>query len=557
MACLLLLALMTTGCSEFLDEVTPQGQEPSTAYMNLEENAEKAVYGLYELLSFVSGTGPDEQWIDNHYEFFLGNVGSDDAEKGSEPMDFPNLQAVCTYQVNPNNPFVQNFYRSGFWGVSRANYVLDNLLDSPISATLKKRMEGEAHFFRAYWYFYLLRHYGGMPIFREAVKAADFANVPRSSYGETMQFIIDELKLAADLLPRKEEYLPKDLGRAAKGSAQGLLARVMLYRLGTDPEVGSSETTWQALFDLTGDIIASGSYRLAPNFATLFEEESDGGYRIESLFEYTGKDGWSNSGKLLADWMIQGIRGGSWYGWGFNQPNKDLANAFDPTDPRLSCTVYGPTFNGGIIYGRNDEPYDRAGSMMSDYYNRKVAVDGIAALLNGTTKAYIVIRYADVLLMRAEAAYYIGNEAEARARVNEVRQRARTSTFCKGYNLGSLDFPAPAQTPNLPDVTSTGQQLLEDVWQERRLELAGENFRTYDLIRTGRLLDRVGKVKDDDRVNNQPGDEARIPNIRQNIINSSIHVTVPGQGGGERYIPVFPIPTTEVSYWNLEPNPNN
>jgi hypothetical protein len=195
--------------------------------------------------------------------------------------------------------------------------------------------------------------------------------------------------------------------------------------------------------------------------------------------------------------------------------------------------------------------------MMSDYYNRKVAVEGIGAMLNGTTKAYIVIRYADVLLIRAEAAYYIGNEAEARARVNEVRQRARTSTFCKGYNFGSLDFPAPAQTPNLPDVTSSGQQLLEDVWQERRLELAGENFRTYDLIRTGRLLDRVGKVKDDDRVNNQPGDEARIPNIRQNIINSSIHVTVPGQGGGERYIPVFPIPTTEVSYWNLEPNPNN
>jgi hypothetical protein len=549
---------MAGGCNDFLDEVTPQGKEPSSAYMNIEENAEKAVTALYEMLSFTSGTGPDGVWIDNHYEFYLGNVASDDAEKGSNPMDYPDLQMVCQYQVNPTNTFVRNFYMNGFWGVSRANYVLYNLQDSPIDAKAKERMEGEGHFFRAYWYFYLLRHYGGMPIFREPVKASDFGNIPRASYSETLRFIVEELKQAVNLLPNKEEYLPKDLGRASKGSARGLLARVLLYSIGTDPDASSYEATWQNLFDLTGEIITSGSYRLAPNFATLFEDESDGGYRIESLFEYTGKNGWMNSGIVLMDWMVQGIRGGSWFGWGFNQPNQDLVNAFEPTDPRLSCTVYGPTFNSGIIYGRNDEPYNRAAEMMTDYYNRKVAVNGLNALMTGTSKAVIILRYADVLLMRAEAAYYLGNEGEARAQVNEVRKRARESSYCKGYAFGNPGFTYPEISPNLPDVTSTGTQLLQDIWNERRLELAGENFRTYDLIRTGRLVDRIGKVKDDDRISNAPGQEARIAGIRENIIKTSLKqmVNIPGTSA-ERYIPVFPIPETEVTYWNIGSNLNN
>ena len=121
---------------------------------------------------------------------------------------------------------------------------------------------GEAHFFRAYYYYYLLQHYGGMPIFRSSVTASDFGSIPRSSYSETMQFIIDELKEAEELLPNREEYGSSDLGRASKGAARGMLARVMLYRLGTDAECSN---TWQDLYDITNSIITSGSYQLVPN----------------------------------------------------------------------------------------------------------------------------------------------------------------------------------------------------------------------------------------------------------------------------------------------------
>ncbi|MFA6911433.1 MAG: RagB/SusD family nutrient uptake outer membrane protein, partial [Candidatus Cloacimonadaceae bacterium] len=383
---------------------------------------------------------------------------------------------------------------------------------------------------------------------------------------ETMQFIIDEFKEAEQLLPNKEDYGPSDLGRASKGAARGMMARTMLYRLGTDPECPD---TWQDLYDVTNTIISSGSYQLMPNYAKLFEEITDGDYRIESLFEYTGKDGSQNSGMVLS-WFFEQSR--ALRGWGFNQPTQDLVDAFDKTDPRLSCTVYGMGYNNGILYGSPAPFPDRAGQMMTNYYNRKTATytgdTGRDALLYGTSKAMFVIRYADVLLMHAEAAYYLQKESEARQMVNMVRTRARNSSYCQGFIMGAnKTFSMPATTPNVPDLDDsiTGQALLDAIWLERRIELAMENNRTFDLIRTGRLLDRLSKVKDQYRkgglgpvnTNNGADMEIRIEGIGNNIQNYCQKVSVPGLGGGDRYLPLLAIPDTEITYWNIEPNQNN
>ncbi|MDR0348275.1 MAG: RagB/SusD family nutrient uptake outer membrane protein [Tannerella sp.] len=558
----LLSAVLLTACNDWLEDVVPQGKVLAETYMNDEKTAEMAITGLYNLLTLTSGSGPDDNWLNNHFECYFGCMISDDADKGSRPEDYIDLQRIVSFQWDPLIEFVRSFYVHGFWGISRANYILDHLEASPLDAKLKQRMEGEARFFRAYYYFYLLRHFGGMPLLEHEVMPSDFGSVPRASYTETYRFIINDLTTAASLLSSKDGS-----GRASRGSAKGLLARVMLYRLGTDPE---STTTWNDLYELTTEIVNSGEYSLLPNYATLFEEVTDGNYRTESLFEYTGKDGWTNNGLVLGEWMFQGVRGGSWFGWGFNQPTQDLVNAFDPTDPRLSCSVYGVGFNDGIVYGGTTnngqkEPYDRGGEMMTNYYNRKWAVNGMNTLLTGTTKAVFIIRYADVLLMRAEAAYHIGNEETARDMVNLVRARARQSSYCKGYMLLNNDYTFPETTPDIPDITSSGDRLLQDIWHERRLELAMENFRSYDLIRTGRLVERVGIVKDDQRTggkgplltDNDARLEMRIPNIRENIRQNSLHVTVPGKGGGERYIPILPVPPTEITYWNIDANPNN
>lgn len=563
-----LLLLLNTSCNDFLNNVAPQGQEASTVFMEEQANAELAVAGMYNMLAFCRGSGPDGDWVDNHFDSYFGSMMSDDSEKGSQPADNPNgLTQLTMYQLTPTLVLNKFFYIHGFWGVSRANFVLDNVIDADFDPAVRDRMLGEAHFFRAYYYFYLLQHFGGMPIFRKSVVASDFGTVPRASYSETMQFIIDELKEAEELLPNKEEYTSTDLGRASKGSARGLLARVLLYRLGTDSECPN---TWQDLYDVTSTIISSNSYRLAPNYATLFEEVTDGDYRQESLFEYTGKNGSQNSG-LVLPWFFEGNRSLPG-GWGFNQPTQDLVDAFDESDPRLSCTVYGIGYNNGILYGAPSSFPDRAGQMMTNYYNRKTATyggeSGQDALLYGTTKAMFVIRYADVLLMHAEAAYYLNKEDEARDMVNKVRQRARQSSYCQGFVVGDpRAYTFPETVPNVPDIAEsvTGQALLEAIWHERRLELAMENIRTFDLIRTGRLLDRVSKVKDQYRTggagpintNNGAEQEIRIPGIAENIQTYCLKVSVPGVGGGERYLPLLAIPDTEITYWNIEPNQNN
>ncbi|MDR0581430.1 MAG: RagB/SusD family nutrient uptake outer membrane protein [Prevotellaceae bacterium] len=558
---LFVIASLAAGCNAFLDEVEPQGRELSEAYMNEENKAEKAVTAMYWMLSLNAGNGPDGNYVDNHYDLFLANTASDDADKGSQLNDLPELQTLNSYLFTAAADRVMRpFYVHGFWAVAIANYVLDNLETSPIDDYIKTRMQGEAHFFRAYYYFYLLKHFGGVPILTGIVKSEDFGNVPRATYSETFDFIIEEFKEAIRLLPPRSDYEAADLGRASRGSAQGMLARVMLYRIGTDPDAATKGTTWQALYDLTGEITG---YSLMSNYAALFEEITDGNWREESLFEYTGKDGWMNSGKVL-NWYFQACRG-DWYGmgWGFNQPTQDLVDAFGgvgSADPRLSNTVFGIGINGSYLYGAQP-PYNRGDDMMTNYYNRKAALQGgFNAMLNGTTKAMILIRYADILLMRAEAAYYIGNEQEARSLVNQIRQRARQSSYCMGWNntTGFSQYPdATAVAAQLPDITATGTALLEAIWHERRLELAMEDFRTFDLVRTGRLLENVGKVKDDYRnpahANYKNNGEVRIPGIRENIQRYCMHKTVNVPGTvPDRYIPTFPIPESEINYWNID-----
>jgi hypothetical protein len=198
------------------------------------------------------------------------------------------------------------------------------------------------------------------------------------------------------------------------------------------------------------------------------------------------------------------------------------------------------------------------------YHARKVALDRRPS--PGSGKTWMLMRLGDVFLMHAEAAYMLNKEQEAREYLNLIRQRARTSTYCKGYTLGDpTGYPVPETTPNLPDVTASGEALLKSIWDERRIELATEDYRTYDLIRTGRLLERVELVKDFQRDPANPlfketGDydlntqefinrEIRVPGVRANILRSSIA----GKNGWP--IPVMPLPETETVYWNIEPNP--
>lgn len=546
---LLLLSLGWYSC-DFL-EVEPQGKEASTTYMTVEENAENAVTALYNLLRVTSGTGPDGNYMWHHFEFFFGSIASDDAEKGSTASDLADLSLISNYTMTPSNTLVRAYYIHGFWGISRANYVLEHLQSAPLDERLKARMTGEAHFFRAYYYFYLLRHFGGMPIFRQPLQLEDFGKIARSSITETFDFIEEEFQEAIRLLPEKNDYDISDQGRATRGAAQAFLARVMMYRLGIDPN--NTQTTWQHVYDLTSQIISGGQYDLLPNYAELFEEETRN--CIESIFEIQAKSG--TGGVTLPDWNVQANRvsnPGANNGWGFHNPTQDLVDAFDPTDPRLSSTVYGIDFNENTLYGVTLK-FNRS-QQQTNYFSRKAALSYKPS--DGTSKQWMLMRYADVLLMHAEAAFRLGKEDEARNMVNKIRDRARNSSYCKGYELGKpSEYVYPSSTPTLPACQESGDKLYEAILYERRVELALEGYRTWDLIRTGRLPDRLEQVKDFARdpghasynTKNDANLEPRVAGIRQHIQQSSLI----GKDG--KYIPVMPLPETEVNYWNLEANP--
>ena len=196
----------------------------------------------------------------------------------------------------------------------------------------------------------------------------------------------------------------------------------------------------------------------------------------------------------------------------------------------------------------------------SDWLSRKTALPEKPALSKASERNIKIIRYADVLLMNAEAAYHMGGKDDiARTRVNAVRQRARNSSFCLGYAEGKTDYSAIPENAGsiLPDLSSSisGQQLLEAIWQERRVELAMEQLRFFDLVRTGRFLSAMSNEKDTER---------RAGGKYENMYGEAINEFYKGirekleakcfDGPNGNKVFVFPIPLTEVQSWGLTQN---
>lgn len=536
-------------CNDFLD-LEPQAQENSGNYMNNEENAIKVINGIYDILSQTEGRGPDGIWMAHHYDFHLGSIATDDAVKGSKLSDSPELSDIESFNAKVGNSISDAFWIHGFWGVSRSNYAIKNLPEATIDEDMKSRLLGEAYFLRAYHYIYLLRHFGGVPIFTEPLNPSDFGNTPRASLHETFEFINEDLKKGIDLLPEKSQYAVSDLGRATKGAAKAFLAKSLIYQIGIDAE---SAYTWNDVYELTSGIINSGEYSLVSNYALLFEYENKN--TSESIFEIQATEGTAsdppasvgNAYSLFQSNRVSNPDANT--GWGFHNPTQNLVNAFNPTDPRLSCTVYGIGFNGQILYGA-EMKFERS-EQGSNYLNRKATLPFKPTMDKAADKNILVMRYADILLIHAEAAYHTGKETEARQYLNMIRERARNSSYCKGYVNGSKDtYVMPTSTPQVPDITSSGTALLDAILNERRLELAMESNRMWDLVRTGKLVDVVSKVKDIDNTGNGDNEELRHEGIGDRIKS---HALI-GKDG--KYIPVLPIPLAEIQNWGIEQNPN-
>lgn len=460
---LLMAPVVFGGCNKEFLEVDPQGQVTEVLALTDPNAASLLVGGVYNTLYFggFGKTTVGFLWqISN-------DIASDDADKGSTPGDFNTngVGEIDRFVHTPANSIFNNIWSGHFNGIIAANKAIDVLGKSTISDDVKNRLLGESRFLRALYYFNLVRYFGGVPLITTVPIASEGnsdAYNTRASVAAIYNQIIEDLQFGVDNMPMKGDASTQ-VGRANKGAAQALLAKVYLY-----------QKNWTKVLELTGDIITSAKYTLVTDYNLLFRERpvsgEGGNNNSESIFEVqTGVNAEQTAISPLFS-NGQGPRGrGGWndLGFGFNSPTIDLVNAYEAGDTRKNATIIfiNPSApapaTGTVLWDGYRIP--SKDSVENDRYSYKAYHSPIAesAQLSGSKdnkpKNIRIIRYAEVLLMYAEASAMSGS-GDGVNKLNDVRERA-----------------------NLPATTLSQA----NVWKERRVELAMEADRFLDLVRQG------------------------------------------------------------------------
>ncbi len=558
-----------SSCSDIVNK-KPLGQQTSENFFQTEEHAIQATNASYQKL---------RDW-NLHVFSYLGltDMISDDATKGSTPTDASQLLELENLTFDAGSGDVNEWWNGNYQGIFRTNTAIQNIPGIDMNTVLRDRLVAENQFLRAYYYFNLVRGYGGVPLFTSPLSPDEY-DQERASADAVYAQIIDDLEIAIENLPYKSEYSSSDLGRATRGAASSLLARVYLYL-----------ENYELALQYAEDVITSNEYELLPDYFGIFTIAGENS--SESIFEVQATD--SEEGGTGSQYgQVQGVRGQPNLGWGFNRPSRDLDAAYETGDLRQQATILSPweelPDGSGLTVVENT-------SMVDDRYNKKAFAPSTHSGDRANSPVNIRrIRYADVILIAAEASYREGNETAARNYLNMVRDRARVgntntiglipenmaplvvntldlddidsrvfarftnsggpadqagiepfehsfdrgrpraelmdviksvngievtnrSEFLDAVNQQSAGETVPVEIIRiqvtgttqqneelsfnvmveelLPDVTASGQNLLDAIWHERRVELAMEQKRWFDLIRQGRaaeVMQALGK----------------------------------------------------------------
>jgi hypothetical protein len=441
--------LLTSSCKKSFLDVDPQGQQPSEQFWQNEADATKAVNSIY---------GNLRTWENVAFPALaIESTASDEADKGSTPTDAAFFNLYDTFQVTATEGSLGSFWNGQYRNINLCNQLLDNVPGITMNEALKARYIAEAKFVRAYSYFRLVRAYGGVPLRLTIPTDETQYNVPRNSQEEVYAQIEKDLTEAAAVLPNS--YSAIDRGRATKGAALGMHAKVAMY-----------QKKWADVLTYTNQVIGLG-YSLFPDFEKGFRTNNEN--NVESLFEVQAEILPGNGDASNSQFsQVQGVAGLPGGGWGFNVPSAVLAAAFETSDPRRDATIIfrGETTPQGDVIPT---------TVPNPMYNQKSYVPFglyVSGFNEGAQQNIRVLRFADVLLMNAEAANETGNSALALTSLNRVRARAR----------GTL-------TGILPDVTVTAQAALRTaIYKERQVELAMESDRYFDVVRQGRAAEVLG-----------------------------------------------------------------
>ncbi len=462
-ACMFATLLLTSySCKDFLDQ-NIQGAYTADTYPYPKGGSvyDPFIYEVYTAFrSYDVGVVPFVSAV---------SIRSDDADKGSTPTDGAEMKQMDDFTITSSNGLVASLWSGYYSLVNKCNIVLDQIENDPNADTPKESKigaEAEAKFLRGYAYFTLVRLFGNVPLIEKVFEnPAAQANVPQSTVAQIYALIESDLTFAAQHLP--SEWPSIFIGRATRGAANGLLAKVYL-----------TQQKWGPAMAAANAVMGSGVYDLSVPYKDIFSEVGENSK--ESLLEVQATASLSEptvNGSQYAN--FQGVRGtGDWnLGWGFNVPSNYLEAAYEIGDPRKTRTIL---YAGGkSIYGESVPE-----GLPNPRYNHKTHSNpAIRASVNSRSSYWMnirLLRYADVVLMYAEAANEIGNTQEALDKLEMVRARARAGN-----------------SAILPSVTTTVQsELREAIRHERRIELAMEHERFFDLVRwgiAGQVLQNAGK----------------------------------------------------------------
>lgn len=466
------LSLSTSCMDEFLDQPA-QGQMTENDFLENSSSVSSLTNSIYTTYREGSAWETIGSWI--------GDLCSDNALRGSSLSDgggtiFNN--GVNQFQnmsgLNGGSDFLNWLWNNAYTGIGRANTALKAIREfDGIDPRQKEILEGEARFNRAWFYFSVLKHWGKGPIVPlETLTGAEMADIAISDRTTLYDSIMADLE-AGLLMPDKEEasqwYPTSWYGRAHWGSAMGLMAKVLLYRAADEPERANEYYT--RIVSIVKEMeLSDDGYGLEP-LSILFSKLGE--YGSESVFEI-GAASFMTSDGAYQGWQVVGVRSDPNWGWGFVAPSLNLVQSYEPGDNRKeNDIIYGRTtaFSGmeqtpSVIDGTTivgsyiaDDP----SSASNGFPNRFTRKGYQPRPVTGGNENYggniRLMRWAEVLLIGAEAAVQCG-DTKASEWYNAVRARA---------GLGEKEAT------------------LENIWEEKRIELSMERDRYFDLVRIDKI----------------------------------------------------------------------
>lgn len=443
-ACLIGL-VFTSSCVKKLDQIPISSATTETFYVQPQDFvvASNAIYnslkGYPDRLLNLSETRSD-----NLYAVSDGGV-----------RDWEGINSF--HKTISANPYVIEAWNANFNGIYKANVLLNQLVAKGsvlTDAALKLRLEAEAKFLRAFFYFDLVRYFGKVPVIDHPVSGAEALTIPRANVADVYSLIISDLQFAATNLP--STYAVADKGRATKWAAKGILALVYMTRSGPTysidgPGLGLNE--WPQALSLLNEVVGSGLFSFLPSYSSVFSYTNENNAEVVFDIQYvTGLSpvvGGTFPWVLVPDTWFQSNGKAVQGGLTIRPVSNDLVNAYVAADTRKAFSIQsGFTYNG-VAETRS-------------FFKKMVDLTKVPSNRVDWPLNFIVLRYTDVLMLKAECILKgaTGTQADVDAVMTQVRNRAGITGTVTGTTLAQL-------------------------FAERRKEFAAEGSRWHDLVRSG------------------------------------------------------------------------